>query len=145
MPEIPHVTSPPRRQPLARLPRPRWLDLVAALAAVAGVVWAGAFALPPTVPAITFENPTTYDLSVAAAPEDGDGWVAVSVVANSSSKLVLDVIDQGDAWRFRFRSQGRAGGEVTMTRAELEAADWHVAVPDVVGERLADLDAPPSP
>jgi len=58
---------------------------------------------------------------------------------------VAEVIDQGEVWLFRFDSQGSSGGELRLTRAELEASDWTVVVPAEVGTRLAQAGAPPTP
>ncbi len=48
-----------------------------------------------------------------------------------------EVIDQGDVWVFRFDSQGESGGELRLSRTELEAAGWRVSIPAEVGARLA--------
>ncbi|MDQ4089069.1 MAG: hypothetical protein M3163_02010, partial [Actinomycetota bacterium] len=58
---------------------------------------------------------------------------------------VHEVTDQGDVWVFRFDSQGATGGELRLTRAQLEASGWTVSIPAEVGRRLADAGAPPTP
>jgi hypothetical protein len=99
---------------------------------------------PATVPRITFENPTPYALDIEVSTGTG-GWTSAGSVRQRSTADVLEVIDQGDLWVFRFDSQGATGGELRLTRAELEDSDWKVAVPTEVGRRLAEAGAPPNP
>lgn len=98
-----------------------------------------------TVPRITFENPTAYALSIEVSPGTGTGWTSAGSVRQRSTTEVHEVIDQGDVWLFRFDSQGATGGELRLTRTELEASGWTVVIPDEVGRRLADAGAPPTP
>lgn len=100
---------------------------------------------PGTVSRITFENPTAYALDIEVSPGTGAGWTSAGSVRQKSTAEVHEVIDQGDIWLFRFDSQGATGGELRLTRAELEASGWTVFVPAEVGERLADAGAPPTP
>jgi hypothetical protein len=100
---------------------------------------------PGTVPRITFENPTVYGLDIEVSPGSGTGWTSAGSVRQESTADVEEVIDQGDVWLFRFDSQGASGGELRLTRAELEASGWTVAIPAEVGKRLADAGAPPTP
>lgn len=114
-------------------------------AAVAMTALVGLFAGPDTVPRITYENPTDYGLGVEVSADDASGWVFAGFVDPRSTGLAQDVVDQGDVWVFRFDSQGEVGGELRLTRTDLEASGWHVAVPPQVGARLAELGAPPTP
>ena len=100
---------------------------------------------PATVPRITFENPTAYALDIEVSPGTGTGWASAGSVRQQATAVVEDVLDQGDVWLFRFDSQGETGGELRLTRSELEAAGWRVAIPADVGKRLADAGAPPTP
>lgn len=100
---------------------------------------------PATVPRLTFENPTVYALDVEVSPGTGTGWTSAGSVAQQSTGVVEEVIDHGDVWVFRFHGQGASGGELRLTRAELESSGWRVAVPVEVGQRLADAGAPPTP
>lgn len=100
---------------------------------------------PATVPRITFDNPTPYALDVEVSPGPGAGWTSAGSVRQQSSAEVQEVIDQGPEWIFRFDSQGESGGELRLSRAELAASDWHVAIPAEVGRRLAEAGAPPNP
>lgn len=122
-----------------------WLDLVVAMAiSIALLVPTGLLSLPPTVDRLTISNPTVYDIHVAVG--DGDGsWMPVITVGHGNTATTADVIDQGDVWEFRFRGQGRAGGELTISRDDLETAGWRLTIPAEVGEQLAELGAPPPP
>ncbi|HJV08290.1 MAG TPA: hypothetical protein VJ653_01355 [Acidimicrobiales bacterium] len=114
-------------------------------AAVALTFLVGLSSGPSTIPRITFENPTPYALDIEVRAGDTRGWTSAGSVRQESTAEVHEVIDQGDVWLFRFDSQGASGGEVHLTRAELEASDWTVTIPAEVGTRLADAGAPPTP
>jgi hypothetical protein len=98
-----------------------------------------------TVPRLTFENPTPYALAIEVSRGPGTGWTSAGSVRQKSTADVNEVTDQGDVWLFRFDSQGQTGGELRMTRSELEAADWRIVIPSEVGTRLAEAGAPPTP
>ena len=100
---------------------------------------------PKTVARITFENPTAYALDIEVSSGAAGGWTSAGSVRQKSTAEVSEVIDQGDVWVFRFDSQGASGGEVRLSRTELEASGWRVPVPAEVGARLAAAGAPPNP
>jgi hypothetical protein len=100
---------------------------------------------PKTVSRITFENPTAYALDIEVSPGTDTGWTSAGSVRQQSTTDVQEVLDQGDVWLFRFDSQGESGGQLRMSRTELEAAGWRVVVPTDVGLRLAAAGAPPTP
>lgn len=96
----------------------------------------------PTIEEVTIVNGTAYDLEVEIAAEDGDGWLPLARVGAGTEGSALEVIDQGDAWVFRFRHWGQPVGEVMLTRGELEEIGWSVEVPGEIAERLEDLGRP---
>ena len=98
-----------------------------------------------TVPRLTFENPTAYAIEIEASPGTGTGWTSVGSVRQMSTADVSEVTDQGDVWQFRFRSQGKIGGELSLTRSELEESGWRIVIPAEVGTTLAQTGAPPTP
>jgi hypothetical protein len=100
---------------------------------------------PKTVDRITFENPTAYALDIEVSSGAAGGWTSAGSVRQKSTAEVSEVIDQGDVWVFRFDSQGASGGELRLSRTELEASGWRVSVPAEVGTRLAATGAPPTP
>ena len=132
-----------------RVHRTIGLGVVAAVLVVAAAVVltsvVGMSAGPSTVPRLTFENPTVYALDIDVSPGTGTGWVSAGSVRQQSTADVNEVVDQGDVWLFRFQSQGRSGGELRMSRTELEASAWRIAIPGDVGTRLAEAGAPPTP
>lgn len=100
---------------------------------------------PGTISRITFENPTNYALDIEVSPGPGAGWTSAGSVRQRSTGDVHEIPDQGDVWVFRFDSQGESGGELRLSRTELEASGWRVAIPHEVGQRLAQEGAPPTP
>ncbi len=120
--------------------------LVVAVAAAVGLTsLVGLSSGSDTVARITFENPTAYALDIEVSPGTGTGWTSAGSVRQRSTAEVHEVIDQGDVWLFRFDSQGATGGELRLTRGELEASGWTVSIPAEVGSRLAEAGAPPTP
>ena len=121
-------------------------------AIVLGLVTAVALALvvgrsagPAKVARLTFENPTVYAIEIEVSPGTATGWTPAGSVRQGSTVDVEEVPDQGDVWLFRFTSQGETGGELRLTRSELEASGWRIVIPPEVGTRLADVGAPPTP
>jgi hypothetical protein len=116
------------------------------LAVVVGLTYLiGLSSGPGTVSRITFENPTNYALDIEVSSGPGSGWTSAGSVRQKSTAEVTEVIDQGDVWLFRFDSQGASGGELQLSRTELEASGWRVSIPAEVGNRLAGAGAPPTP
>ena len=121
-------------------------------AIVLGLVTAVALALvvgrsagPAKVARLTFENPTVYAIEIEVSPGTATGWTPAGSVRQGSTVDVEEVTDQGDVWLFRFTSQGETGGELRLTRSELEGSGWRIVIPPEVGTRLADAGAPPTP
>lgn len=134
-----------RRSP-SPLRRIRAADAVVGIAVAAALVVAGQLGAPHRfVSRLTFDNPTSYDLTVDVAAPGGGGWMAVAIARRSGATVAEQVYDIGDDWVFRFAGQGRDAGERRFTRAQLERAHWHVAVPSVVGDMLRAQGAPPPP
>lgn len=100
---------------------------------------------PATIPMLRFENPTLYDLQIEVSDVRGEGWTRVGVARKESTTPILEVVDQGETWAFRFASHGEDGGEVRSARAELVRNRWVVHVSRQVGKQLAARGAPPSP
>lgn len=129
--------SPRRVQPL-------WIVL-AVVAVVGLIVVSLVIPDPAMVERVTVRNGTEYDLDVDAAASDHDGWTPVGIALAGSEQAFEQIVDHGDQWVFRFRGQGRDGGEVQVTRAELEANDWVLTVPASVADRIRETGAPASP
>ena len=145
------MNPPTVTEPQAPNPSPARVGVlvaVAALAVTAAVALASLVDLGgrrATVPRLIYENPTVYALDVEVSPGPGHGWTSAGFVGQRSTGVVEEVPDQGDVWLFRFDSQGETGGELRLSRAELEGAGWKVTIPAEVERRLAEVGAPPTP
>lgn len=126
--------------------RPRlvhlWYVLAGTVALAAALLLAPLLRMPAHVGALTFDNPTGYDITIESSQGGDDGWTPVGTVRAGSSATFDRVVDQGGRWAFRFSSQGQQGGHLDRTRAELDAADWKVDIPAEVGDTLAANGAP---
>ena len=97
---------------------------------------------PGHVPRLTIDNPSEYALDVAVTSGGRHGWLALSGLPVHATRDFQHVLDQGDTWVFSFRAQGRDGGQVTVSRADLEAGGWKLTVPTQVLDRLRAAGAP---
>jgi hypothetical protein len=122
-------------------------DAAAIIIAIASVLVVGVVVLaePARVDRLTITNPSEYDISVDMTSGESGTWLPFAVVGQRSTRDYQQVLDQGDSWVFAFRSQGRDGGEVTVTRADLAAAGWKLTVPDSAIDRFRQDGAPASP
>jgi hypothetical protein len=140
------VLDPPRPSP-ARAPRRMVLiGVVAAVAALALVV--AVQGLLPSAAAtrrITVNNPTQFHLEIDAAGTGSARAVTVGAIGREQEKTFDGVIDQGEQWIFRFASGGSDGGEMRLSRAQLEQGGWKFTVTDDVARRLRAAGVPPSP
>ena len=91
---------------------------------------------PNHVSRVTIANPSEYALDVAVTSGGRHGGLALSGVPVGATRDFHDVLDQGNTWVFSFRAQGRDGGEMSMTRADLDASGWNITVPGQVLDRL---------
>lgn len=119
-----------------------WWVVAGAVVLTAGLLLAPLLRMPAPIDGISFENPTPYDITVAANDGEDTAWTPVGTVEAGESVTFERVYDQGDEWVFRFSSQGRDAGEVARTRAQLEESGWQVAVPASVGAALRADGAP---
>jgi hypothetical protein len=112
--------------------------IIATIVAVAALMVASLELLdePNHVSRLTIANPSEYALDVAVTSGGRHGWLALSGLPVGTTSDFHDVLDQGDTWIFSFRAQGRDGGEVSISRADLQAAGWNITVPGQVLDRL---------
>jgi hypothetical protein len=129
-----------------------WRDLLASelvavvcAAAVALVVATLAVHSPSFVPQVTVLNESELDIVVDVAPADGGSSLFLTIAGTGQAKTTIDVLDQGHDWVFRFRSQGLDGGELRISRSDLESASWRVTVPAAVIAHLREQGAAPNP
>jgi hypothetical protein len=98
---------------------------------------------PEFVPRITLQNPTAFDLAVEVSAGPRSGWMPIGTAERGRATDVEEIYDIGESWTFRFGAQARRSDTVTLTRAELEGADWKLRIPESVGTDLRDRGAPP--
>jgi hypothetical protein len=122
-------------------------DAAAIIIAIAAVLVVGLIVLaePGRVGQLSVTNASEYDIGIEITSGEGGTWLPFAVIGQRSTREFQDVLDQGNTWVFSFRSQGRDGGEMTMSRADLAAAGWKITVPDTAIEQFRQDGAPPSP
>ena len=130
-----------------RRPWVRWLvgDLPIIIGS-AGVLLIGVLVIDePARVELTVSNPTAYTLDIAVAAADQTGWSPVLTVPRQGEATVTELVDEGARWTFRFRAQGQEGGELILTREQLQRAHWRIDVPEAVEKALTDHGAPRTP
>jgi hypothetical protein len=140
------VLTPPR-SPSAPASRRTVLIAVAVAAAALGLLFAAQQLLPSTasVRRITVANRTPYHLEIDATGTGRAHAITVGAIGREQEKTFDDVIDQGREWIFRFASGGIGGGEMRVSRAQLDQEGWKITVADDVARRLQSAGVPPSP
>jgi hypothetical protein len=98
----------------------------------------------PFVPRLAVDNPTPFDITIELAAGDRSGWTPVGTVRRDSGDVVEEIADPGATWVFRFSYAGMEGGELTVPRSDLRAADWQLVIPMEVGETLTAAGFVPS-
>ena len=111
--------------------------LLAIVAGAAAVVFLARLMQPPTtVDQLTVKNPTKFDIAVAVNGGGDEGWMPVGSVRRATTATFKDVVDQGDTWTFQLSAQGKDGGEVEISKADLAKAGWHFEIPQSVSDKL---------
>jgi hypothetical protein len=137
------VVTQPRQVPAGA--KARTLALLAS-----GVLVAIAFAAmtaadsPGHVERVTVDNPHEWAANVDVAGIDKNVWVGLGTVDRQTTHTLEEVLDQGRQWRFRFSYGGAEGGEVAISRSELERKGWRVEIPDTFEERMRAAGLAPS-
>jgi len=119
-----------------------------ALTAVASLVFllmAAAFRDPAFVDRVRIDNRSGYDVHVDVAAGAGQSRLPLGVAAQQCTTAFDDVLDAGPTWVVRFTTQGRDGGAIAVSRAQLEQNGWTLRVPDDVVDRFRAAGAPPAP
>jgi hypothetical protein len=122
-------------------------DVVAGVVAaiivlVTAVILLGA---PDRVHRLTIANHSDYAVEVSVTSGGHHGWLVLSGVPKGATREYHDVLDQGDTWVFSFRAQGRDGGELSVSRADLATRNWTMEIPATVIDRLRAGGAPAHP
>ncbi|MGH9027882.1 MAG: hypothetical protein ACRDWD_17495 [Acidimicrobiia bacterium] len=107
---------------------------------IGGLAWA--LRSPTYASQLEITNDTDYSVNVDLAGDRGE--VGLGTVPFGDRLGLVDVLDQGDPWVFEFSYAGETVGEVSISRADLEAADWTIAVPQEVQDTLERAGYAPS-
>lgn len=138
---------PPANRPTRHSERATRVGVVVLVALASLVVlWvmvAIVFRDPSSVERVRFDNPSGYDINVEIA--DGQSSLPLGVAGQHCTAEFHDVLDPGDTWIVRFATQGRDGGEISVSRAQLERDAWTLRVPDEVIGHFTDAGTPPAP
>jgi hypothetical protein len=116
--------------------------VLASLAALVITIW---LVDAPDRVALTIVNDTDYELTISTTDAGDDSWLPVMVIDPRQEQAKDGVIDPGAEWLFRFAGQGQDGGEIAVSRDELEASGWRFVVPNDVIDRLEQAGATPPP
>jgi hypothetical protein len=140
----PVLTRPPQAAP-ARLGRDFAKLVVGGLVALAVIIGVMAAVEGPVfVDRVSIRNPTPYTLDVQVTGADRDGWLPLGPVSPGGRLNLRDVVDKGDRWVVHVSSAGIDGGEVAVSRGELERGGWVITIPNAATSRLAANGATPS-
>ena len=116
--------------------------VVVAVAAVAVLV--PATKTPEHISSITIANPHGWPAGVQVAGANRQGWVGIGVIDGAATRTFEEILDQGRVWVFRFSYAGVDGGELVVSRADLEREAWKVSVPDEFEARIRAAGVVPS-
>jgi hypothetical protein len=143
----PVLTRPHPQAAPVRLGRDFAMLVVGGLVAVAVIIGVlAAVEGPAFVDRVSIRNATPYTLDVEVTDADRDGWLPLGPVSPGDRRSLSDVVDKGDRWVVRVSSAGIDGGQVAVSRDELERNGWVITIPDDVSARLAANGLnPPSP
>ena len=130
------VITQPRPAP-ARRPGTALLLLgVAVVVALLALPLTSALDSPARVSRVTIDNPHQWAASVEVAGVGGKGWLGLGTVGRQARQGFEEILDQGSQWRFRFSYAGTQGGELTISRSELDGRGWVLTVPASFAERM---------
>lgn len=122
-----------------------WIIPACALTLAAGVGVSQLLEGPQFIDSLEVENPTVYDIGIAVSDGNQDQWTPIGRARRGRTTTFRSLIDQGSTWTFRFSSQGRQAGVLTVDREQLERTDWQIVIPDDVAEALEVSGAPAPP
>lgn len=100
---------------------------------------------PDFVDRITVQNNSEYDVHIAFGPASGESLLPVGTAIQHCATTFDLVIDQGETWLVRFRTQRREANPIVISRTDLENSDWRVTIPDSIRDDFARTGAPPPP
>jgi hypothetical protein len=83
--------------------------------------------------------------SVSVRSRDDRGVVGIGTVAPDETYQFREVVEHGDAWVVIFSSAGVVGGDLSLSRQQLDERDWIITIPMEVDRELAASGVKPSP
>jgi hypothetical protein len=99
---------------------------------------------PRFVDHVRVKNPSDLLIDVDVTGKDRDGWLAIAIARPTEMATTKDVVDQGEVWIFRFQSAEHDGGELRVSRDDLERSRWTIAIPAAVIDQLRRAGARPA-
>ena len=139
------VVTQPRPAPARRSGTALLLVGAGVVVAFSALALMSAVDSPARVSRVTIDNPHEWAATVeVAGVGSGDGWLGLGMVGRQTRQAFEEVLDQGSQWRFRFSYAGTDGGELTLSRSELERRGWNLAVPDTFRDRMRAAGLTPS-
>ena len=87
----------------------------------------------PHVEQLVFDNATEYRLDISLRGRGDSTEVPIAYVWSNSTDVALDFRDPGATWVLRFSNEFGESTEHSVSRADLERADWtYTITPEVV-------------
>jgi hypothetical protein len=111
------------------------MAVTAAVFAAALTVIMPALRVPAHVDRLVIDNPYPWRVNVSAISTGRGGWHDLGAVDREGEHDFRELVDQGEAWTFRFSYAGQHA-DLRVSAGELEEAGWRIAVPDEVAVRL---------
>lgn len=134
----PVLTRPRPQAAPARLGREIALLAAAGLVALAVILGASAAVEGPSyIDRLTIHNATPYAVEIDVASGLGGARLDLGPVSPGERHDFSTVVDHGDRWVVRVSSAGIDGGQLEVSRSELERRGWVVTLSDAVSARLA--------
>jgi hypothetical protein len=100
---------------------------------------------PTFIDTVRVDNPTGYAIHIElGTPESGSRMPLGEAVQGCVSDFHT-VIDQGSTWVVSLRTQGRAAGQVTVTRDQLAHDNWTIHIPASLSGELQAASVPLPP
>ena len=130
------VTTQPRPAPARRTGTALLVLGAGVVVALLALALMSAVDSPDRVSRVTIDNPHEWAATVEVAALGSDDWLGLGTVGRQARQDFEEVLDQGGQWRFRFSYAGTQGGELTISRSELDGRDWTLTVPDSFPERM---------
>jgi hypothetical protein len=105
------------------------ITIVVVLITLMAIAWSGALTAPDHVKRLTIDNPHPWLVSVDARPAGSTSWTGIGALDPGTDQEYLELLDMGDSWELRFSYAGEVDVTMAISRRQLEASDWTVAVP----------------